>query len=483
MSDTLNKETERAETSPVAESSVNGHSNGAGHTNVEIESNPDTEASELPAQAETKRRNRKPFYIAGTILLVAAIAGLVYWLYARQFEFTDDAFVDGEIVQISPKISAYVTKVYIKENQFVRKGDLLVELNSDALTARLENAKSQLHAAEAERIRFQAQTNLTRKVTNASTIQARSNVETARNNVAESGLTAEAKRSEIQQAESAVRTGKANRALAEAQVPHAESNLRLAQLEYDRSLSLFTSGTVSRQNLDLADNALQRAKAELTAAQNQVTAAESRIGEAQARVVTAQNNYRQSLSRVNSTQSEVDESIGRLRDADAAPERIAVDQSEIGTAEAGIEKAEAAVREAELELSYTKIFAPEDGFVTRKNVQEGQLVQPGASLMAISQTEIWVVANFKETQLERMRIGQSVDIKVDAFPGRTFRGRIESFQAGTGSAFSLLPPENASGNFVKVVQRVPVKILFEEKPDDVHLLVPGMSVSSRVHVL
>lgn len=440
------------------------------------------EIADTLAESAQKKRRKRAFYIAGGILLIAAVAFLIYWLYVRQFEYTDDASIDGEVVQISPKISAYVARVLVKENQFVKKGDLLVELNSDDLEARLEQAKSQLRAAQAQRTRAKAQTDLTRTTSYATQFQALSNVKTAKNNVAQSGLTAETKRSEIIQAESAVKTARANLAQARAQIPQAESNLRLAQVEYERSLSLFNSGSVSRQSLDLAENALQRAKAELNAVRNQATAAESRIEEADARVATAQYNYKHSLAQIESSRSEVDESIGRLKGANSAPERIAVDQSEIGTAEAGIQQAEAAVRGAELELSNTKIYAPEDGFVTRKNVQEGQLVQPGAALMAISQTDVWIVANFKETQLEGMRVGQPVDIKVDAFPGRTFRGRIESFQAGTGSAFSVLPSENASGNFVKVVQRVPVKIVFDEKPENVHLLVPGMSVQPRVKV-
>lgn len=439
-------------------------------------------ADELEETVSSKNRKRA-FYVAGVVLFIAAVAGLIYWFYARQFEYTDDAFIDGEVVQISPKITAYVAKVFVKDNQLVKKGELLIELNSEDLEARLENAQSQLRAAQATRERSQAQTNLTRKITGATMVQARSNVETARNNVIESGLIAEAKRSEILQSESAVKTARSSLAQAKAQIPQAESNLRLAQIEYDRSLSLFNFGSVSRQSLDQAENLLQRARTELVAAQTQVTAAESRIDEAEARVAAAQSSYKQSQARINSTQSTVDESLGRLKDANAAPERIAVNQSEIGTAEAGIEQAEAAIRQAELELSYAKIYAPEDGFVTRKNVQEGQLVQPGAALMAIAQAEVWIVANFKETQLERMRVGQPVDIKIDAFPGRIFRGRIESFQAGTGSAFSVLPPENASGNFVKVVQRIPVKIVFEEKPDNLNILVPGMSVQPWVRVL
>ena len=141
------------------------------------------------------------------------------------------------------------------------------------------------------------------------------------------------------------------------------------------------------------------------------------------------------------------------------------------------------MREAELELSYTRIYAPEDGYVTRKNVEEGQLVSVGTPLMAISQSdEVWVVANFKETQLENMRVGQTAYIKVDAYPNKSFRGKVESLQAGTGSRFSLLPAENATGNYVKVVQRVPVKIVFDEKPPDDLLLAPGMSVEPSVKV-
>jgi len=439
------------------------------------------EAGIIDSKPSSKRK--RAFLIAGSILLVAAVIGTAYWLYTRQFEYTDDAFISGEIVEISPKISAYVKKLDVKDNQFVKKGDLLVELNDDALQVALDQARSQLHAAQALRSKSQAQTVLTHKTTTADVDQARSNVKTAQNNVAQSGLTADSKQAEIAESESAVKTARAELLQARSQVPRAESNLRLAQTGYDRYLSLFKFGTVSRQSLDESQNALELARADLNVAQNRVSAAESAVTQAEARVRTAETNYKQALAGVDSSRSQVDESRGRLKNADAAPERVAVDNADVDSADAEIEKAEVAVRQAELDLSYTKIYAPEDGYITNRNVQEGQLVQPGAALMAIAQTDVWVVANFRETQLEKMRIGQPVDIKVDAFPDRTFRGHVESFQSGTGSAFSLLPSENASGNFVKVVQRVPVKILFDEKPDDVNLLVPGMSVQPRVKVL
>lgn len=460
--------------------------------NVGVSANGDHSAAPSPflgpeAASEnavvTKDSTRLPFYIAGSVLLIIAVVGSVYWIYARQFEYTDDAFIDGEIVQISPKISAYVVRVAVKENQFVKTGDLLVELNADDLRSRLEYAQSQLEAARAERIRARARTDLTRLTAYASQLEARSNVNTARNRVEESGMTAEARRSEIRQAESSVNTARANLAQAQARIPQAEANLRLYDSEYHRSRDLFNHGSISRQSLDHAENALSRARAELDTARSQARGAESLIEEASARVVTMQSNYKQSLAQIEASKSEAGESLGRMKNADSASKRVEVEISEVGVADAAVRQAEAVVQGAELELAHARIYAPKDGFVTRVNALEGQLVQPGGALMAISQTNLWIVGNFKETQLDRMRVGQRVEITVDALPGRTFLGRVESFQAGTGSAFSLLPPENAGGNFVKVVQRVPVKIVFEEKPANIDLLVPGMSARPRVRVL
>ena len=453
---------------------------GSAEPEIEAESEPEnTQENETAA----KSKRRFPVALVGAGVLIAIIGGLVYWLYARQFETTDDAFIEGDVVQISPKITAYVAKVYVKGNQPVHKGDLLVELSAQDFEVRLEQAKAQLRTAQAQKNQSQANVDLTRKTTEASQTQARSNVRTAQTNVEQTRAAADAKQSQIRQAQSAVKTAQANLAQTRTQIPQAQSNLDLARKEYNRRLALYNNGDISKQSLDQATTALDTAQAQLDAARKQVDAASSRVGEAQANVVTAQENYRQSLSQVSVTQSQVNESGGRLQDAEAAPERIAVSQTQVGASEAGIEQAEAAVHQAELDLSYTKIYAPEDGFVTRKVVEEGQLVQPGAALMALSLSDdFWVVANFKETQLELMRVGQPVDIEVDAYPSETFHGKIDSFQVGTGSRFSVLPAENATGNYVKVVQRVPVKITFDEKPDKVHLLAPGMSVEPSVKV-
>jgi membrane fusion protein (multidrug efflux system) len=269
----------------------------------------------------------------------------------------------------------------------------------------------------------------------------------------------------------------------QAQVPSARSSVQLAQVEYDRRQKLFARGDISHENLDQAHNRLQTAQAQLNEAEQAVIAAQSRVSEAEASVRTAQETFRQSVAQVDLTQSQVGESQGRLQDAAAAPERVEVSETQVGAAEATIQAAEAQVAQAELELSYAQITAPEDGFVTRKTVEEGQLVQVGTPLMAISQSDqVWVIANFKETQLEFMQPGQKVTIEVDAFPSEDFEGHVESLQAGTGSRFSVLPAENATGNFVKVVQRVPVKIVFDEPADKVKRLVPGMSVEPSVKV-
>jgi membrane fusion protein (multidrug efflux system) len=462
------------------------------NNSTEVESSPPNEPHEIKSEdkdgaednpAAKKKKSKLPFAIAGAVFLIAAIGGLFYWLHARKYEATDDAFIDGDIVQINPKVSAYVSKVYVKANQQVHKGDLLLELNTQDFEARLEQAKAQLHTAQAQKNQSRANVALTRKTSQASQTQAASNVETARNNVQQTALASDAKESQIAQATSAVKTAQANLAQTRAQIPQAQANLNLAQKEFERRRILYNNGDISKQSLDQATATLQTAQAQLDAAQKQVLAAQSKVNEAQANVSVAQDSYRQSVAQINLTKSQVNESAGRLQEANAAPEKIAVSESQVGTADATIEQAQAAVHQAELDLSYTKIYAPEDGYIAKKNVEEGQLVQVGMPLMAIALSDdIWVVANFKETQLELMRVGQPVEIKVDAYPNEVFEGRVDSFQVGTGSRFSVLPTENATGNYVKVVQRIPVKIVFNQKPDNLHLIAPGMSVEPEVKV-
>ena len=470
----------------------NNDGNGAATTNADetktqpdAENAPESQNSEKANAGKPEKsgfRKRLPLIVIGSLLIIAAVSGIAYWLTWRNYETTDDAFVEADIVQVSPKVAAYVNKVHVKDNQQVKKGDLLVELDPRDYEARLAQARAQLQAAEAQRGQATAGVALTRRTTTAGSSQATSNIQTARSNVDQARAAAVARKSGIAQAASTVKTAEANLAQTRAQVPQAQANLQFAQIEFNRRQELFNRGDVSKQTLDQATTNLQTAQAQLDAANKAVEAAASRIAEARANVNVAEENYRQSVAQINVAQSQVNESAGRQQDAEAAPERIAVNEAQIGTAEGQIAQAQAAVRAAELDLSNTKIFAPEDGLITRKTVQEGQLVQPGAALMALTQSDVWVTANFKETQLDRMQVGQSVEIKVDAYPNTKFKAHIDSFQAGTGARFSVLPPENATGNYVKVVQRIPVKIVFDEQPDDNHRLAPGMSAQPVVKV-
>ncbi|HXF42845.1 MAG TPA: HlyD family secretion protein [Pyrinomonadaceae bacterium] len=429
-----------------------------------------------------KNGNRRFARIAIVIGILAILAATAYWLYSRQYESTDDAFVDGDIIEVSPKVSAHVAKVYVRSNQFVHKGDLLLELDPTDFEAKLEQAKAQLELAKSNQHAAEAALGLTKKTTQASRMQASSGVNTAKANVRQTQLASESKSNALRQAEAAVKTAEANLAAAKAQLPEAESNRRLAEKEYNRRLTLYNRGDISQQALDQARNALDAASANLSALQKQVSAAEARLEEAKAAADASRSNYKQTLAQIELSQSQVNETIGKLADADAAPQRIEVSATQLDSARAQVEAAEAELHQAELNLSYTKIYAPDDGYVTKKTVEPGQLVAAGEPLLAISRSqEVWVTANFKETQLELMKPGQSVDIYIDAYPNHVFHGTVESIQAGTGARFSLLPPENATGNYVKVVQRVPVKILLESQPQDV-FLAPGMSAVPYVKV-
>lgn len=466
-------------------------------------------ATEIPLPVD--ERSRKPAYAVAAIILVSLVIGLGWWFYARQFVTTDDAFIEGNVTIVSPKISAHVSKIHVRENQFVKKGELLLEFDQQELEARLNQSRAQLQAAFANREKAAAQMMLTRQTGRANLNQADSNLRAAKSGVEQTRMASIAKRGGVEQARRQAETAQASIRQAEAQIPGAEAalaqsraqvsaartKLERLRLEHERDRELFGAGDVSRQKVEQSRQELSEAEAGLVSAEKQVDIAAGRIDalrrqadvetarlrETQAGISVAESDYRQSLAQVDLVASQADESAGRFQGANVLPQRVAVEESEIGAAEAQVAQALAAVAQAELELGFTKIYAPQDGFIARKNVQEGQLVQPEHSLMAVMQPEIWVVANFKETQIERIRAGQAVDIYVDAYPGARFRGKIDSFQPGTGSRFSLLPADNASGNFVKVVQRIPVKIIFEESPDtQKYLLVPGMSVVPRIKV-
>ena len=435
------------------------------------------------APAKRPLYRRPGFLIAAAIVLLIAVGvGVKYWLYARSHESTDDAFIDAHITPVSPKVSGYVAKVHVQSNQQVKKGDLLVEIDPRDYQARLDQAKAALSAGEARLKEAQSGVALTRANSRANVQQATGTVQQAQAGVAAQRAQANAERTRVTQAAAGVSAAQANVQQARAQVAAAQAELVRAQADVARYQELYSKDEVSRQRLDQAIAAARTAQAQTEAAQQRAAAAESQVRESQAAQSTAAETARKAEVQIGAAQGQVREAQGRLAAANTGPQQIASSEAQAQTASASLEQLQAAVAQAELDLSYTKLYAPDDGRVTNKSVEEGALVQSGQALMAIVPGDVWVTANFKENQIGAMRPGQPVDINVDAYPDKVFKGHVDSIQAGTGARFSLLPPENATGNYVKVVQRVPVKIVFDEAPDPKHLLAPGMSVEPEVKI-
>ena len=449
-------------------------------TRVEAEPEPEQSDAEVARRPFYKRRG--VIIAAAVVLLLGAIFGVRYWLYSRSHESTDDAFIDGHIIQVSPKASGYVAKIYVNDNQQVKAGDLIVELDARDYEVRLQQAKAALDAGLAKENEAKTNVTLTRATTSASVQQARATVQKSRSDVASSRAGAASLRSRASEAASAISTAQANLAQTQAQVVAAQADVTRANADVERYRELYAKDEISQQRLVQAETTAKTAVAQLDAAQQRVTAAEARVNEARAAQSAAAQTAQQAQTQIGSAQAGVNEALGRLALANAAPQQVAVSQAQAETAGATTEQLRSQVAQAELELSYTKIYAPDDGRVTRKSVEEGALVQIGQPLLAIVPGDVWVTANFKENQIGRMTPGQAVEIRVDAYPDKTFKGHVDSIQAGTGARFSLIPPENATGNYVKVVQRVPVKIVFDEPPDPKHMLAPGMSVVPEVAV-
>jgi membrane fusion protein, multidrug efflux system len=446
------------------------------------------EPKKAPVESEvieqkTPLFKRPAIRIALVVIVLAALGvGLRYYLHGLSYETTDNAFIEGSVVQVSPKVSGYATKVAVNDNQHVKKGDLLLEIDPRDYENKLLEAKAQLQAAQARHKAAQLNVALTHATTSASVQQAAAGLSQARSNVQSREAQLNAYGNQVAKAQAQVSTQVSNVAQAKAQLTAAEAEALRAQADVQRYQQLFAKDEVSRQQFETAQAAARSTAAKVDAARAAVASAQSLVAELQASERAAQETLRQAQSQVGESKAMVGEAAGKLAEANSAPQQIAVSRAQVDTASADIAQAETAVAQAELDLSHTKIFAPEDGIVTKKAVVEGALLNPGQPLLAIVPDELYVTANFKETQLTLMRPGQAVEIKVDAYPGKVFAGRVDSIQAGSGAAFSLMPPENATGNYVKVVQRIPVKIVFTNPVDKNFPLGPGMSVEPEVKV-
>jgi membrane fusion protein (multidrug efflux system) len=440
--------------------------------------------SSAPDKNSGKKRRRRLLRIAiPLLLLVSLIFGFPYYLHSITHESTDDAFIDGHIIVISPRVGGHVAKVYVTENQWVNAGDRLIELDPALFQARLDAADAILAAARANRHSGSVEVDLTSLTASSNLDGAKANLSAAKAAV-EAALAQEETaigQDEQAKAQIAVSSAALGQAEAEAASFAAKHQRDAADLKRYREMNL--SRTISEQDFDHVVATERVSAAELAAAEKKIETYRSMLHQAQAARKTAQSNLSRQKAEVAAARARLAQAEAQLAAAQSAPKRVEQSLSRAEAARANVDKANAEAAQARLNLSYTRINAPASGFVTQKSVEPGTLVEVGQALMAIVPATVWVTANFKETQLTRMRPGQPVKIKVDAYPDLTFQGHVESIQHGTGARFSLLPPQNATGNYVKVVQRVPVKINFDKIPEpDTILLSPGMSVVPEVDV-
>ena len=425
--------------------------------------------------------------VTGVAILVAAVVlggpyGLRYYHHAMSHESTDDAFIDGHIVAVSPRVSAQVLRVHVTDNQHVKKGDLLVELDPRDFQVQLARARSAMATAGARQASARINVGVTQTTSSAAVTQAQSSLEVARSVVRERESHVLSTQAAEAQARAQVLAAQAAVAREKAQIRAAEADQRKASLDVRRYRQLYEKDELPRQQLDHAIAALQSASANLSASRQRTSIAEAQLLQAAAAERSAQQAVRIAQAQVESAQAQVQVELGRVQGANVAPQQVAARVSEVHTAGADVAQTRVAVQQAELQLSYCRIYAPADGRISRKAVEPGAYVQVGQALMALVPDDVWVVANFKETQLNHIRVGQKVDVHVDAYPGVSFTATVDSIQRGTGARFSVLPPENATGNYVKVVQRVPVKIVFDTAPDPRYALGPGMSVVPEVRI-
>jgi membrane fusion protein (multidrug efflux system) len=388
------------------------------------------------------------------VVLLLVVGGGAWWLLTRGHESTDDAQVDAHMTQIAARVTGTVLRVAVDDNQTVEAGTVLVEIDPRDYQVALDKARAELADAEASAIA--AQSNVPITATSAS-----SNVSTAEGSVDQARSVLEASAKEVEAA-------RARRSAAQARLREAEANATRTSRDVERLRGLLAKDEVSQQQFDAAVAAAEGGRAATDTAKSQIAEAEAGILMAESRQVQARAGEQQARA--------------ALATAQTGPEQIAATKARASSAEARVQQAKATLAQAELNLQYTVVKAPARGVVSKKSINPGQVVQAGQPLLALVHTDqVWITANFKETQLAEMRAGQKAVVTVDAYGGRKFQGHVDSIAAATGARFSLLPPENATGNFVKVVQRVPVKIVLEANQDPEHLLRPGMSVTPTVY--
>jgi membrane fusion protein (multidrug efflux system) len=371
------------------------------------------------------RANPRAKWIVAAVAILLLVAGAFIWHYYSVRESTDDAQIDGHINPISPRVTGTVLRVLHDDNEVVQAGDLLVELDPKDYEVAVDRARADLANAQANATAANVGVPLTQTTSSSQLVAADAGVKGA---------------------ERDIESAKAK--LNDAQAMYAKTSADLKRME-----QLIAKDEISHQQYDAAVAANNSAKAQVDAATSAIASAESRAAQSQAQAEAART----------------------------VPEQLKVTRARAGAASAEVQRAISTLAQAELNLKYTRIVAPVTGVLSKRSVEPGQTVQAGQPLFSIvNLDDIWTTANFKETQLRDMKVGQKAKIKVDAY-GKEFSGTVESIGAATGARFSLLPPENATGNYVKVVQRIPVRIRFDKGQDPNHQLRPGMSAEPVVY--
>jgi membrane fusion protein (multidrug efflux system) len=385
------------------------------------------------------------------LVLLAVLVGL--FLYYHNRETTDDAQVDGHITPIASKIYGRVAQVMVDDNQPVKAGQVLVKIDPRDYQASLDQAKAQLALAESDARSAGVDVPRTRENVASGTSSADAQLAGAEADLASAQATYEQSRT-------------SDLAYAQANIEKSRANAILAQADLARYKPLLDKGEISQQQYDAA-----KANADATA--SALKADEEKLAQAQRSVEIAK-------AQLNAAAARVDRAKAGVASAHADIKQVSMRTSDAQGKIAKVQEAQAQLQAAELNLSYTDIVAPVDGVVTHKQVEPGQIVQQGQGLLVVVPLQnVWVTANFKETQLRKMRAGQKAYVHVDTY-GKTFPGHVDSIAGATGAVLSLLPPENATGNYVKVVQRIPVKIIVDPIPPDKAVLRPGMNVDATV---
>lgn len=442
--------------------------------------------AEAIAQKGSKNRSRRYIALAAVGIGIATAGFYGYhWLqFAAAHETTDNATIAGHIHTIGSRVNGTISEVLVQENQSVKKGQVLIQLDPRDFEVAVEQAQAALDAALRKASSAQSSIGVTAQTAQGQTAQAEGDVGSAIAAIDSAKALLNEAQAGVPTAEAAVKEAQAGVSVAQSQVAQSVANLQKLEADYRRYASLYTSGAIAKQQLDTAKNAYDVALSAQSSAQQGVLQARARVAQANQGVSGARAKVAQAQQGIVSAQANLAKSQGGLEQAGAGTLQTQVSQGDYAAAKAAIAQAQANLKAAQLQLSYTRITAPTAGRIGRKSAEVGQRVQSGSQLMAVVDPQVWVTANFKETQLERIQPKESVEVKLDAFPKHAFLGHIESVSPASGAQFSLLPPDNATGNFTKIVQRIPVKIILD--PNSIKgyesRISPGMSAEVSVTI-